>query len=74
MSRDDGLLEDMLGEARLALEFVAGMSEADFHNDVKTQHAIVRCLEVIGEAANNTSADVRTTIDLPWADITGSGT
>jgi uncharacterized protein with HEPN domain len=72
MSRDPGLLDDILREARLALTFVAEMTETDFSNDKKTQHAVVRCLEIIGEAANNLSEDTRRHLaDLPWADIIG---
>jgi uncharacterized protein with HEPN domain len=70
MSPDPGFLEDILQEARLALEFIAGMSEAEFVGDEKTQHAVVRCLEVIGEAANSVSAETRAGISsVPWTDV-----
>jgi len=70
MLLDPGYLEDILREARLALEFIAGISEADFERDLKTQHAVVRCLEIIGEAANNISAETRAEIStIPWTDV-----
>jgi uncharacterized protein with HEPN domain len=70
MSPDAGFLEDIVREARLADEFIAGMSEADFQHDAKTQHAVVRCLEVIGEAANNLSAKTRADLSaIPWHDV-----
>jgi len=70
MSPDAGFLDDILREARLALDFIAGLSKADFERDVKTQHAVVRCLEIIGEAANNVTAETRARISgIPWADV-----
>lgn len=72
MSPDAGFLEDIVREARLAGEFIAGMSEADFQHDAKTQHAVVRCLEVIGEAANNLSEKARADLSaIPWHDVIG---
>ena len=44
-------LRDMVESARAALEFVAGTSFDDFQQDRKTQFAVVRALEIIGEAA-----------------------
>ena len=72
MSRDPGLLEDILREARLALEFITGMAEADSRQDQKTQHAVVRCIEIIGEAANHLSNETRERIALPWSEIISS--
>lgn len=70
MSPDAAYLEDMMREAQLALAFIADMSEADFDHDLKTQHAVVRCLEVIGEAANNVSAEIQNELaSIPWKDI-----
>ncbi len=67
MSRDAGLLEDIVREARLALEFIEGMTESDFLGDEKTQHAVVRCIEIIGEAAGKLSLDTRQAIaSVPW--------
>ena len=70
MSPDAGWIEDILREARLALEFLEGISEADFERDLKTQRAVVRCLEIIGEAANNVSPQKRAEIhSIPWSDV-----
>jgi uncharacterized protein with HEPN domain len=72
MSRDEGLLEDMLREARMALVFVEGMSEADFVGDDKTRYAVVRCLEIIGEAASGISEETRKRIAaIPWSVVIG---
>lgn len=72
MSPDDGFLQDMLEEARLALTFVSGISEAEFLGDIKTQHAVVRSLEVIGEAANQVSAATQAQLSsVPWTEVIG---
>ena len=48
------------------------MSEADFLNDMKTQDAVLRNFEFIGEAANNvlrTVPDFAANYpDVPWSD------
>ena len=59
----------MLNEARAALEFVDGVDETQFLQDRKTQHAVVRCLEIIGEAASRVSAETRAKLAIPWKDI-----
>jgi uncharacterized protein with HEPN domain len=55
MSRDPSLLLDMLNECRNAREFVAGMTREGFETDLKTQYAVVRALEIVGEAAGTVS-------------------
>ena len=37
--------------------FIAGMSQQDYYNDEKTQAAVERYLEILGEAANKFSDD-----------------
>jgi uncharacterized protein with HEPN domain len=70
MSPDHGFLEDMLREARQALSFIHGFSEAEFLNDERTQYAVVRCLEIIGEAASRVSATERVKLaSVPWQEI-----
>lgn len=44
-------LEDMLLSAKEVLEFTAGMSLTEFLKDRKTANAVIRSLEVLGEAA-----------------------
>lgn len=46
-------LEDMIINLGHCLEYVEGMDFEMFANDTKTQNAVVRCLEVTGEAAKN---------------------
>lgn len=44
-------LQDMLEAARKAQQFVAGMDYESFRADDKTVFAVIRALEIIGEAA-----------------------
>lgn len=65
MSRDPALLLDILLMARDAVGFIDGMDREAFLDDRRTQYAVVRCLEVIGEAGNQVSQEVRDGLDLP---------
>jgi len=55
-----------------AESFVEGMSFEQFAKDKKTLNAVVRSLEIIGEAATNIPVDVREKYGkLPWKKMTG---
>ena len=65
-------LEDMLDNAEKALHFVNGMEYETFFRDEKTSYAVVRALEIIGEAARIVPDEVRTSLpELPWREISG---
>lgn len=60
-------LNDILESIADVLEFTAGMSGEDFCNDKKTINAVVRSLEVIGEAAGKIPQKVRGIYPgIPW--------
>src|SRR5689334_5177177 len=46
----DLLLEDILGAVRKIARYTSGMDEEQFRHDDKTVDAVVRNLEIIGEA------------------------
>jgi len=52
-------LRHILERAEKIIAFTKGMSEEDFMKDDKTQSAVVREIEVIGEAAKRVSDDFR---------------
>jgi len=71
MSRDDALVLDILLAAQDALGFVEGMNQQAFEASRLHQNAVIRSLEVIGEAAGKLSLDFRAAHpDLPWRAIT----
>ena len=67
MERDTGYLMDMLDSARLAIGYVDGTDKMSFVADVRTQDAVVRRLEIIGEASRRLSEQGRASLpELPW--------
>lgn len=70
--RDAALMLDMLLAARDAQDFVAGMDQVRFMASRLHQNAVIRSLEVIGEAAGKISAATQMRHpDIPWREITG---
>jgi uncharacterized protein with HEPN domain len=65
--RDETRLRDMLIFARDAVSILDDMTQQQMQADAKTRHALVRCLEVIGEAAHQVSPPVRNALPtVPW--------
>ncbi|MFZ1413799.1 MAG: DUF86 domain-containing protein [Defluviicoccus sp.] len=52
-------LNDIIHYARLAQQFVRCVSAEEFETDFKTQFAVIRALEVIGEAARAVPVEIR---------------
>jgi uncharacterized protein with HEPN domain len=66
------LLDDILEAAEAISEFTAGMTFEEFRMDRRTLHAVIRDLEVIGEAAKNVPEDVRQRYpDVEWKRMAG---
>jgi hypothetical protein len=62
-------IEDMLDAAAAIAKFVQGTDFDAFRQDRKTVDAVVRNLEVIGEAARHVPDSVRERFSaIPWAD------
>ncbi|XBQ16525.1 MAG: HepT-like ribonuclease domain-containing protein [Oceanicaulis sp.] len=61
---------DMATYARHARSHVAGYDRARFDGDLKTIHAVTRCIEIVGEAANRVPEDVKARAPgVPWRRI-----
>ena len=52
-------IKDILDNMELAEEFVKDMSYEEFVNDKKTNHAVIRCIEIMGEAAKHIPEYIR---------------
>ncbi len=60
----------MIDAAREAISFASGRSRADLDTDRLLGRAIVKSIEIIGEAATKVSDDTKRTLpDVPWAAI-----
>jgi len=67
-----GRLQDILTAARLIASYVQGVTEADFCTDTQKQDAVIRRLEIIGEAAVHLSEQTRQAIpQLPFRKMRG---
>ncbi len=72
LERDLVKCEDMRIYAERARKFLGSRSFEEFQNDQLVQEAIIRCLEVIGEAARSVSEETQNrSPDIPWSLITG---
>ncbi|MFO7633010.1 MAG: DUF86 domain-containing protein [Caldilinea sp.] len=73
MSNDDLVrLQHMLDAAEEAVSFAQGQTRADLEQDRKLVLALVKAVEIIGEAAYRISPDVQEQMsEIPWDDIIG---
>jgi len=71
MPRDDNAwLADMLLACRKVSRYIRDMSLQEFLSDERTQDAVFRALEIVGEAARNVSPESQARYDqIPWATI-----
>ena len=69
---DQDLLSDIQEAAQRIAIYIAGMAYDAFLGDTKTQDAVIRNLEIIGEATKDLSGELRTKYpDLPWKGMAG---
>lgn len=67
---DRALILDMIDEAENVASFIAGRARADLDGNRMLAHALVRAIEVRGEAANKVSNETRAEAqDIPWKTI-----
>ena len=72
MRGDEAYLLDMLLAARDAEEFASESTFAKFECDRLRQHALIKAIEIIGEAASRVSARTQDlNPEIPWREIVG---
>jgi len=63
-------IHDILEAIQMAEEFVGAMSYEEFLADAKTKNAVVRQLEVIGEATKHIPSHIRRKYPhIPWSSM-----
>jgi uncharacterized protein with HEPN domain len=70
--RDRDFLADILEAIQRANEYIGDMSYTDFLEDTKTQDAVIRTIEIIGEATKRLSSELRAAYpEVPWKSMAG---
>lgn len=73
MPRDHAYLLDILNSARTILEYTKGKEKDEFSKDSLLQDAVIRRLEIIGEASSRISAETQAQYPhLPWLAMKGT--
>lgn len=69
---DGDLLRDIQESMRRITTYTAGMTYDRFLDDIKTQDAVIRNLEIIGESTKRLSTGLRGKhTDMPWKGMAG---
>ncbi|MDP9236609.1 MAG: DUF86 domain-containing protein [Chloroflexota bacterium] len=72
MRSDNDYLSDILIACELIHTFIGELARDDFARDLKTQAAVIREFEIIGEAARQCSDKLRSSHPaVPWPDVIG---
>ena len=72
MQRDNAYLLDILEAAKLGVTYVGKKTKEEFLNDIQCQDAVIRRLEIIGEAAGRVSGETKSAFpNLPWSEMVG---
>ncbi len=65
-------LKDMLAAIESIESFTAGMTLESFEKDDKTQSAVIRKFEILGEAVRHVPDDLRIAYpEVPWKEMAG---
>lgn len=72
MQRDRAYIQDIIEAARLAISYLDGLTEEDFADDTMIQDAVIRRIEILGEAARRVSPGLRgSNPQIPWSEMIG---
>lgn len=67
---DSVRLQHMIDAANEALSFIAGKSKSELKTDRALALALVKSIEIVGEAASKVSRELRLqSPEIPWTDI-----
>jgi uncharacterized protein with HEPN domain len=71
--KDDSIyIDHIIKSIDRILDYISGKDRESFEADLVTQDAVVRQLEIIGEATKRVSAELRSKHPyIPWSDMAG---
>lgn len=72
LEHDQHRIQHMLEAARQATSFIEGRKRSHLDTDIQLRLALLRALEVIGEAANKVTPQTRASYpEVPWQKVVG---
>ena len=72
MQRDPAYFFDILDSAKLAVNYLSGISYKEFVGNIAIQDAVIRRIEIIGEASGRISSESKKKYNsLPWNEMKG---
>jgi uncharacterized protein with HEPN domain len=72
MRKDKAYLRHILDAISDADKFIEDITQEEFYKNKEKQYAVLRALEIIGEATKNLSKELRIKYpEIPWGDIAG---
>lgn len=72
MKKDKAYLKHILDAISDTEKFVENVTQNEFFKNKEKQYAVLRALEIIGEATKNLSTELRAKHpEIPWRDIAG---
>ncbi|MEW6069418.1 MAG: DUF86 domain-containing protein [Candidatus Thermoplasmatota archaeon] len=72
MKKDKAYLKDILDAVSDIEGFIKDLTPEQFYKNKEKQYAVLRALEIIGEATKNLSKELRKKyVQIPWRDIAG---
>jgi uncharacterized protein with HEPN domain len=72
MRKDNAYLRHILDAISDIKRFMKGLTEEEFFGNKEKQYAVLRALEIIGEATKNLSQEIKAKHpEVQWSDIAG---
>jgi uncharacterized protein with HEPN domain len=70
--RDEDALADMVDFAADSMDLLGDLDHTDLEKDKRSRYAVIRAVEIVGEAATRISDETRERLStLPWRQIIG---
>ena len=69
MQRDREYMIDILEAAKLAIHYIDEITREEFFGNTQNQDAVIRRIEIIGEAARDSEETLAAYPEIPWSDL-----